>query len=179
MRASVTGLGTPYRLGGLLPAMFQEDEFVQRWCDGLDEVLAPVVSTLDCLDAYFDPALTPLDFLDWLAGWVGVALDQNWPEERRRALVRRSGELYRWQGTARGIAEHIALYTGIVPEVVDSGGAAWSPSPAGPLPGSPRPEVVITIRAGDPATLDLRHLEAIVAAAKPAHVAHRIEVLAP
>ena len=158
--------------------MYQEDDFAQGLCDGLDEVLAPVMATLGCLDAYFDPALTPLDFLDWLAGWVGVSLDQNWPELRRRALVARAGDLYRWQGTARGIAEHVALYSGVVPEVEDSGGAVWSPAPGGSLPGRAEPEVVVRVRSEDPGAIDLQHLDAIVAAAKPAHVAHRVEVIA-
>ncbi len=178
MRGAVDELATPYPLGELLPAMYQEDDFAQGLCDGLDEVLAPIMATLGCLDAYFDPALTPLDFLEWLAGWVGVSLDQNWPEPRRRALVARAGDLYRWQGTARGIAEHVALYSGVVPEVEDSGGAVWSPAPGGLLPGRAEPEVVVRVRSDDPDAIDLQHLDAIVAAAKPAHVAHRVEVVA-
>ena len=177
MRGLIDGLDTPHPLERLLPALFQEDDFAQRLCAALDQVLAPAMSTLDCLDAYLDPALTPADFLDWLAGWVGVMLDQNWPESRRRALVARAGELYRWQGTARGIAEHVALYTGTEPEISDSGGTASSEQPGGPLPGQPTPEVVVRVRVADPASVDTRHLEAIVATAKPGHVTHRVEVV--
>jgi phage tail-like protein len=178
----VRGIGpeidTPYPLSAMLPAMFQEDGFSLGLCEGLDEVLAPVLATLTCLEYYFDPAVTPLDFLEWIAGWVAVSLDQNWPEARQRALVARAGDLYRWQGTARGIAEHVALYSGVVPQVEDSGGAVWSPAPGGPLPGRPQPEVIVRVRAEDPGAIDLQHLDAIVAAAKPAHVAHRVEVIA-
>jgi phage tail-like protein len=178
VRGTVPELDTPYPLSGLLPAMYQEDEFAVGLCDGLDEVLAPVLATLKCLEFYFDPAITPLDFVDWLAGWVAVSLDQNWPEARQRALVARAGDLYRWQGTTRGIAEHVALYAGVVPEVVDSGGAVWSPAPGGPLPGRAAPEVIVRVRAEDPGAIDLQQLDAIVAAAKPAHVAHRVEIIA-
>jgi phage tail-like protein len=148
-------------------------------CLGLDEVLAPAISTLDCLENYFDPGLTPPDFLEWLASWVAASLDQNWPEPRRRALVRRASELYRLQGTCRGIAEHVALYTGVTPEVGDSGGVTWSAAPGGPLPGGPHPEVVVRVRKRDGDGIDEAHLDAIVAAAKPAHVAHRIEIVTP
>jgi phage tail-like protein len=175
-RGLVEDLDTPHPLWLMLPGLFQEDGFAGRLCGALDQVLAPVLSTLDCLDAYLDPDLTPVDFLDWLAGWVGIMLDQNWPESRRRALVGRAGELYRWQGTARGIAEHVALYTGVLPEISDSGGAAYSEAPDGPLPGRPMPEIVVRVRVADPGSIDLRHLEAIVVAAKPAHVAHQVEV---
>jgi phage tail-like protein len=163
---------------GLLPGLFQEDGFSLRLCAGLDEVLAPAVVTLDCVEAYLDPSLTPSDFLDWLAGWVGMSLDQNWSEEKRRALVQRAAELYRWQGTARGIAEHVRLYAGIEPEITDTGGAAWSATPGGSLPGHSEPQVHVRVVLDGADDTDERHLDAIVAAAKPAHVAHRVEVVA-
>jgi phage tail-like protein len=177
VRGGVPELDTPHPLGRLLPALYQEDDLVQRWCAALDEVMAPALSTLDCFDAYLDPGVTPEDFLEWLAGWVGVALDQNWPEPRRRALVRRAGELYRWQGTVRGIAEHVALYTGVRPEVEDTGGTTWSLIPGDPIPAGGAAAVVVRVRTPDPASVDARHLDAIVAASKPAHVSHRIEVV--
>ena len=75
-------------------------------------MLAPVLSTIDNLDAYLDPWLTPPDFLDWLAGWFGLELDATWPEERRRALVANALELGRWRGTVIGLALLVELYTG-------------------------------------------------------------------
>jgi phage tail-like protein len=104
MRAAVPGLGHPHPLGLSLPALFQEDDFAQRLCAALDEVTAPVISTLDCIDAYFDPFLAPDDFLAWLSGWVAVALDEAWTEERRRLLVSTAwtctGPRARWPGSA-------------------------------------------------------------------------------
>lgn len=176
-RRLTPGVPTPHPLVGLLPALFQEDPFATRLCAALDEVLAPVLVALDCLDAYLDPALAPPDFVDWLAGWVGLALDQNWPESQRRALVARAGELYRWQGTRRGLIQHLRLYTGVDPEVSDSGGAAWSSNPGGSLPGDPDAEVRVRVVLGSDSSVDERAVEAIVMAAKPAHVRHRIEVV--
>jgi hypothetical protein len=48
MRGTVPGLASPHPLGGTLPALYADDSFAQRLCDGLDEVLAPVLATLDC-----------------------------------------------------------------------------------------------------------------------------------
>jgi phage tail-like protein len=152
-------------------------EFIQAFCAGLDVVLAPASVTLDCLDAYFDPRPTPSDFLDWLAGWVGLSLDQNWSEQQRRDLVMEAGELYRWQGTVRGIVEHIRLYTGVVPEVYDSGGVAWSTTPGAPLPGSAIPELRVEVTIGADEEMDVSRLDAIVAAVKPAHIPHTIKVV--
>ncbi|MEU3573930.1 SDR family oxidoreductase, partial [Kitasatospora sp. NPDC036755] len=66
-RAAVPGLPSPYPIGRLLPAMYADDDFAQRFTAGLDTVLAPVFATLDNLPAYFQPGLAPADFLDWLA----------------------------------------------------------------------------------------------------------------
>lgn len=178
MRGHVDGLATPHPLAERLPALLQQDDLACRFVGGLDDVLAPVVSTLDNLDAYLDPALAPGDFTAWLAGWVGLTLDENWPPARRRALVAGAVELYRWRGTRRGLAEHVRIYTGVTPEVEDSGGAAWSPVPGGEPPGRPEPEVTVRVRVADPEQVDRGRLDRLVAAAKPAHVAHRVEVVA-
>ena len=82
----------------------------------LDEVYAPIWSTLDNFESYLDPWLTPDDFLTWLAGWVVIALDESWDEERRRAIVARAVELYRMRGFIdRGVYNvGEALVTGAV-----------------------------------------------------------------
>ena len=65
-----------------------------------DEVLAPLFTTLDCFDSYLDPELAPVDFVDWLASWVGVDIDETWTLERRRRLIQNAAVLYRIRGTA-------------------------------------------------------------------------------
>jgi phage tail-like protein len=159
-----------------MPGIYHDDDLCQRFLAGLDEVLAPVLCVLDNLDAYFDPALAPDDFVAWLATWVGLALDENWGLARQRALVARAAELYSWRGTLRGLAAHVAIYTGAEPEVTDSGGCSWSAVPGGDLPGTWPPRVTVRVRASDPA--DARRVEEIVATAKPAHVEHEVEVVA-
>ncbi|MGH9198184.1 MAG: phage tail protein, partial [Acidimicrobiia bacterium] len=77
MRESAPDLETPYPLGQTLPAIFQEDDFALRFVSAFDRVLAPVISTLDNVSAYLDPKIAPPDFVEWLAGWVGLALDEN------------------------------------------------------------------------------------------------------
>jgi len=171
------GAESPHPLAALLPGLFKEDPFSLGLCAGLDDVLGPVPVTLDCLDAYFDPWLTPGDFLEWLASWVGLSLDQNWSDAQRRELVARSAELYRWQGTARGIVEQVRLYVGAEPEVRESGAVAWSAQPDGALPGSAVAHLEVTVRAPSDTDVDQARVEAIVAAAKPAHVPHTVTVV--
>ncbi len=149
----------------------------QRLLSALDVVLSPVFCTLDNIESYFDPSLAPGDFVEWLSEWVGLSVDENWPLDRRRALVAEAARLYRWRGTARGLSAHVALYAGIEPEVEETGGVAWSPTPNAPVPGTAGHQVTVRLRTSRGTSVERERIEAIVAAAKPAHVTHRVEVV--
>lgn len=169
---------TPFPIVERLPGMLQDDPMTRAFTAGLDDVWASALVALDNLHAYLDPRTAPADFLVWLASWVGVVLDENWPEHRQRALVSRAVELYHWRGTTRGIRDLVALYTGIEPEVSDSGGVRWSLAPGEPAPGRSRPHVTIRLPAAEPDRIDLARLRVLVADAVPAHVTFVVEVVA-
>lgn len=175
-RALVPGLPTPHPIGPYLPALYQEDRFAQALTSGLDEVLSPLIASLDNLGAYLEPDVAPDDFLAWLGGWVGMDLDEDWPEERRRALVRRAVEIFRIRGTAAGLRAHIELVTGGRVEIVESGGVAWSRESGADLPGQPEPRMTIRVNVDDVAGIDTRALDRLVGASKPAHVIHALEL---
>lgn len=177
MRGLVPGLSSPHPVGPTLPGLYQEDELAQRLVGAFDEVVAPVFASLDGLDAYLDPLVAPEDFLDWLAGWVGVALDQTWPVERRRSFVASAVDLFRLRGTATGLAAHVAIFSGGEVEIVESGAAGWSSKAEAAVPGAAAPDLLVRVKVPDPAALDAGRLDALVSAAKPAHVPHRVEVV--
>ncbi|WP_299539801.1 phage tail protein [uncultured Streptomyces sp.] len=181
-RAAVPGLASRYPIGGLLPALYADDDLAQRFTAGLDTVLAPVLSTLDNLPAYFDPALAPADFLPWLASWVGVESDAASPEELRRAVVRRAVELHRWRGTRRGLVEHLRLCFGVHADVRDGGGAAWSSTPGAELPPAPTGELLVRVWPVDGGSVDGGSVDAdrvrdVVGASCPVHLTCRVEIL--
>lgn len=177
MRGSAPGLVTPHPMGDHLPPLFREDDLAQRFTGALDDVLAPLLLTLDNLPAYLDPTLAPADFVGWLAGWVGLSLDANWPLPRQRDLVGSAADLHRWRGTCRGLAAQVELYTGVEPDIEDSGGVAWSPTPGGELPGSDEASVTVRVRSSDPEGIARARLERLVVRSKPAHVRHEIEMV--
>ena len=177
MRGALEGLETPHPLGHQLPALYQEDDFAQRFTAALDEVLAPVLWTLDNRAAYFDPRFAPADFVCWLAEWVGVVLDETWSVGRKREMVSRAGQLHARRGTRQGLSEQIQLVTGVVPDIEDTGGTSWSATPGAPLPGRPGAQVTVRIRVPDPNEIDRRRVDALVREVKPAHVRHRIELV--
>lgn len=176
MRGALPGLASPHPIGSALPALYQDDGFTQQFTAGLDEVLAPVLVTLDCLDAYLDVELAPPDFLDWLADWVAAPVDESWPVPLRRELVRHAVMAHRWRGTARGLVLELTALTGGTVRVRDSGGVTWSGT-ANTAPGPAVPaQVQVLIQVADPTTVDTDRLAAIVAAAVPAHVRSTITV---
>jgi phage tail-like protein len=177
MRGSVPGLVSPHPLGRALPAVYQEDQFAQALLAALDEVLAPVFSTLDNFDAYLDPHLAPDDFVNWLGTWVGITIDETWDADRRREVVARAVELYRLRGTAAGLGQQVEIHTGGTVEIIENGGSAWSIDAGGELPGNPTPLVVVRVHVDDPKAIDPSRLDDLVAAAKPAHVEHRVEIV--
>ena len=162
-----------------LPGALQEDKFLVEFVEALDTVFAPVHLVLDCLDAYFDPRLAPQDFLEWLANWVAVTLDETWSEERRRELVRRAIPLYRTRGTLNGLREQVRIYAGIDPELSDSGGVSYSSSHGGAeLPGSPCPSLSVKLDVPAGSHVNVERLTGIAKAAAPAHVAVKVELVA-
>ena len=178
----------PHPLAATLPGVYRDawiderrrtarEPFGTRFISALDTVLAPVLATLDNIDAYLDADTTPEDFLAWLGEWVAGSVDAGWPEDRRRAFVGQAAELYRRRGTATGLRDHVQIHTGGLVEIVENGASSWSAKPDGKLPGSPEPVVVVRVTVDDPDSIDKTKLEAMVHASKPAHVVHRVEVI--
>jgi phage tail-like protein len=93
------------------------DEFMGRFLLIFENILKPLEHAVDNLALYFDPLFTTPQLLPWLASWLGLVLDSNWPEEKRRRLVKAAPELFRWQGTKKGLSDYLELYTGRVPEI--------------------------------------------------------------
>ena len=176
-RGLVKTLISPHPLANTLPALFQEDDFTQRFISAFDAALAPVFATLDNLPAYLDPWLAPEDFLEWLAGWFGMALDESWSLDRRRALVAKAFDFYRMRGTAGGLRAQLELLTGGTIELHETGGVSVSTTAGAALPGSPNFALLVRVTVDDPATVNAGRLNALVAAAKPAHVTHKVEVV--
>jgi phage tail-like protein len=82
-------LRNPHPIGETFPGVYRDawhDEelrtgrspFGPRFVSAFDDVLSPILATLDNLDAYFDVDTTPEDFLPWLGQWVGASIDESW-----------------------------------------------------------------------------------------------------
>jgi phage tail-like protein len=161
----------------MLPAFMQEDQFLVRLTTGLDDVVAPAISVLDCVDAYVDPLLAPPDFVDWLAAWVGAPLDDHWGDDRRRTSVLAAATLHRMRGTVEGLRAVVALATGGDVEVVEPGGTSIALAPTAPAAGDGVGRLLVRVAVDDPSDVRLFALDELVASCKPAHLPHTIEVV--
>ncbi|MFF0223546.1 phage tail protein [Streptomyces sp. NPDC004629] len=179
MREGLPGLPTPHPLLHQLPAVYLEQPFVERFLSALDEVLAPVLLTLDNLPAHLHPRTAPEDLLAWLAGWVAVEADPERPVHQRRALVSGAVARHRARGTRHGLAAAIRMETGVEPEIEESGATSWSAEPGSALPGSAGPRLRVRLRVADEGAVAPTRvrLERLMTAEVPAHVPYAVDVV--
>ncbi|MGX5697309.1 phage tail protein [Agromyces soli] len=172
MRGAIPGLASPHPFVTRLPAVLQEDDFLQRMLPAFDDAIAPVLSVLDNLAAYVDPQLAPADHLDWLASWVDLQLDEAWTEGQRRRLVAGAVSLHHRSGTVGGISDAVALAAGPGAEVSvrEPGGVAWSAEPGGELPGGGEPIVIVEVAVAERSDELEARLRRAVRALVPAHL---------
>jgi phage tail-like protein len=174
-RGTIVDLTSPRPISSMLPALLQGDGMAVRFTEGLDAVMAPVFHAVDNVGAYTDPWTAPPDFLEWLAGWFGWELDARWPDRRRRAVVSRAVDLYRWRGTVRGAQLLVELYTGTRPDI-DDGGGTWSTlDPSEALPGERRDAVRVRLADSEPSEDETARLRRLLRSIVPAHL--QIEII--
>ena len=177
-REMLDGLVSPIPIGDLLPAIYRDlDPNVLRVTEAFDSVVAPIWMVLDNLDAYFDPMLAPNDFVALLAAWVGLAVDDNWSEGQTRRLVADAVDTYRWRGTRRGVIALVEAYTGVTPDLVESGGTISTATQGAAAPGSPTPGVRVRIRLPAGAIEDVTRLTRLISETVPAHVPVTVEII--
>lgn len=157
-----------------LPAIYSTDDFIGRFLLIFESILSPLDRTVDNLHHYFDARLTPPDFLPWLASWLGLVLDERWPEAQRRELIRSAVDLYEWRGTRRGLAEFIRLYTGCPAEIVEHGPNGKAASGANPEDAF---RFTVRIVTPNPASVDRAMVQSIIDVEKPAHAGYTLEVV--
>ena len=110
-----------------LPAIYQDNDFGVRFVGALEPLLDPIVALLDSLPAHVDPAVAPEDVLALLAHWLGLEVDEAWPVDRKRELVRRGDELARRHGTRAGLELTLRIAFPQHPlRVEDSGAVTWA-----------------------------------------------------
>jgi phage tail-like protein len=106
-----------------LPAVFQQPEqsrdFLNRVLSVMDRLRGGTDAVVDGWPSYLGPLSTPEAFLVWLAGWLGMALSNQWPIGKRRKLLEAAPVLYRERGKAAGLAKHLEIFLGRAPTILE------------------------------------------------------------
>lgn len=99
-----------------LPKTFSRDDatasFLRRYLSIFEGTLGEFEARSDARRALIDPRSAPPELLPWLAGFVGLVVDERWPVETRRRLIAEAIWLFRFRGTPRGLARFLEIYTG-------------------------------------------------------------------
>jgi phage tail-like protein len=120
-------LGLPKSRGAEWPDLLYQPGFEEIL--GGAEVQGTNEKLLEGIERFFDPGpdypadgnkmtyfnRAPLEFLEWLAGWVALTLRDDWTEEHKRKFIAIAVQLYRLRGTKAGVTQFVKAYTGDLP----------------------------------------------------------------
>ena len=112
-------VGNQSKYMDLLPEIFRVNDFPGRFLMLFESFLEPVSAQINSIDSYFDPDLTPSEFLPWLASWIGISWDVPISDERKRVLLRKALQLYQSRGTKDALKEFLEIYTGGKAEITE------------------------------------------------------------
>lgn len=114
-----------------LPATLQADEFIGKFLLAFEQILTGqnllpetnpgiiknsdpnppgIEAVIESIHTYFNPDLTPEEFLPWLANWVAFSLRDDWQPAAKREFIKKIVPLYRLRGTKEGLAQILTLY---------------------------------------------------------------------
>ncbi len=85
---------------------------------GIDDTVGQLPEFMDALLTPIDnPAAPPgeplrSEFLDYLASWAALTLDQNWDLQKKREWTRRIIPLYKRRGTREGLQDFLGTFVG-------------------------------------------------------------------
>lgn len=99
-----------------LPPTYQDDEqgrrFLERFLSIFESMSLDMEQKIVGVTQYWNVDSVPTEFLDWLGSWVAVFSDDNWPEDKKRGLLKDAFQLYKARGTQKGLRRVIEIFTG-------------------------------------------------------------------
>ena len=98
-----------------LPEVYSREpeatDFLRRYLAPFDGLLGTLAGRAALRSVLLHPCATPKELLPWLAGFLGLVLDERWPERTKRNAIAEAVPLFRRRGTVGGLGRFIELYT--------------------------------------------------------------------
>ena len=96
-----------------LPAVYRDDavsaSFLDRYLANVEGFYTVLEGKIEQVQTLFDTRTVPAEYLDWLAGWLGLTLDLGWSETTRRLVISHGPQMFRQRGTRNGMIRAIRL----------------------------------------------------------------------
>jgi len=163
-----------------LPALYRDDDLAGRFLHIFEDIFRSIEVMIDNIHWYFDPDSTPEEFVPWLSSWLGLVLDERWPEYKRRQLAGAVGDLYKWRGTRKGLSEYLRIYTGVTPKIIEHARAEGMRLGGESKLGTPMQiggkgaefSFTVEIKLPHKNDIDIEVIKNIIESEKPAHTAY-------
>ncbi|MGW8953873.1 hypothetical protein [Streptomyces sp. NPDC055709] len=138
-------------LRAILPESYRQGDFADRFVAGFDDTLAPLITALDCMDAYFEPRTAPDAFVTWMLDWSLTALPACVGSQGRRNALLLGHRLHGLRGTRAGLDLLVRYVLGGRLELTESGGTHCASGPddaSVPVPGVARAQLRVLLPYG-------------------------------
>lgn len=97
-----------------LPRIYRKNtvaaDFLRRYLAILEGALRDLDLRSVVRHLLLDPWAAPKEMLPWLAAFMGLVLDERWPGETRRELIKNAVWLFRYRGTVMGLQQFLEIY---------------------------------------------------------------------
>lgn len=170
------------RLLQYLPAIYSANDFMTRFLGIFEATLDPIEEQIQQQPYYFAPETAPDPLVAWLAEWVGLTEGEDWPLERRRALILTAARIYGGRATVAGLKLHLRSLTGAEPLIIENSdgfrlGADARLGCNTPLGRARAFWFTVTLLLPDPAALDEELARQVIEIEKPAGSVYLLRVV--
>jgi phage tail-like protein len=110
-------------LRAYLPAVYHQDpasmQFVENYLANPEGILTTLEGLIAQVQVFMDVRTVPADAVDWLANWLGLALEPGWSDYQRRLLIAHAPYFFLRRGTLPGVLQAIilAVYPQLGPDI--------------------------------------------------------------
>jgi phage tail-like protein len=114
--------------------VYQQDpgslSFLDRFLANPEGILTLIEGLIAQVQTLMDVRTVPAEALEWLADWVGLALDPGWSDYQRRLLIAQSPYFFQRRGTTAGLLQAIllTLYPELGPRIFQDNVAELCPT---------------------------------------------------